>query len=81
MLHEILNNRLDKIDDSFNGVNEKLDKFITVGGKIEFINQKMDTLKNNFEDHTKNHWKFISVCLAILALAGISIAIAEKFLK
>ena len=81
MQHDSLAERLDKLDNSFIEVFRKLDNFISIGGKVEFINQKIEMIGKKQEQHEKEHTGFISITLGIIAIASTLIAVIPRMFK
>jgi len=83
--HENLNSRIDKFENStnmnFGRVLEKMDSLLTIKGKAEFTDQKVESLGRKLDSHTKGHGKFISIALGIIALISTLMAVILVLLR
>lgn len=70
IMHNSMDERLDKIDANFAEVFKKLDAIARVNGKVEFIDARVDAIGRKYDSHIDGHSKFISVSLGIIALAS-----------
>jgi hypothetical protein len=91
MQHEALTDRLDKIehrqveierkqDEGFTKIFERLDALSVWKGKVEFTDQKVETLGKKLDKHVDQHTDFIKWTLAILALSATLITIVTFLL-